>query len=121
LDFIESNTKIDLEIFLLYAIYVFLQTNSTLSASYISTSNKLPYALAFIISAITAVVLAIILAKFTSLNVIGLILAHLLIQLSYNMWKWPMDVFRELKTNPWKMFQDTFSLIKDKYLAKGYL
>jgi O-antigen/teichoic acid export membrane protein len=121
LTLIKSNTRIELGIFLLYAVYVFLQTNSTLSASYISTSNKLPYALPFIISAITAVVLAIIFAKFTSLGVIGLILAHLFVQLLYNMWKWPMLVFQELKTNPWHMFQDTFTLIKKKYLVKGSL
>jgi O-antigen/teichoic acid export membrane protein len=118
LDLIKSNTKIELGIFLLYSVYVFLQTNSTLSASYISTSNKLPYALPFIISAVTAVILAIILAKFTFLNVAGLILAHLFIQLLYNMWKWPMFVFKELKTNPWNMLLDTFILIKQKYLIK---
>lgn len=118
LDLIKSNTKIELGIFLLYSVYVFLQTNSTLSASYISTSNKLPYALPFIISAVTAVILAIILAKFTVLNVAGLILAHLFIQLLYNMWKWPMFVFKELKTNPWNMLLDTFILIKQKYLIK---
>lgn len=121
LSLIKSNTKIELGIFLLYSFYVFLQTNSTLSASYISTSNKLPYAFPFIISAVIAVILAIILAEFTNMNVEGLILAHLFVQLLYNMWKWPMFVFKELKTNPWNMFLDTFNLFKQKYLFKDSL
>jgi O-antigen/teichoic acid export membrane protein len=118
---IESNTRIDLVIFLLVSFYVFLQTNSTLSASYISTSNKLPYAVPFIISAMAAVVLAIIFAKFTNFGVFGLILAHLFVHLLYNMWKWPMVVFRELNTNPYRMFRDAFILIRENYLVKYFL
>lgn len=117
---IKSNTRIELGIFLLVAFYVFLQTNSTLSASYISTSNKLPYALPFIISAISAVILSVIFAKYTQFGLYGLILAHLFVQLLYNVWKWPLVVFRELNTNPLRMFLDSFILIRNNYLVKVF-
>lgn len=119
LELIKSNTKIDINVFIFYSVYMFLTTNFTLSASYISTSNRLPYASSFIISAILSVLIAVIFAKYTSLNVWGLILAHIIVQFCYNIWKWPTFVMKELKTNPWNMIIDTRSFIKLKYFTKN--
>ena len=79
-------------ILFLYAIFMLLTTNFNLSASYISASNKLPYAKSFIISALLSVILALIFARFTETNIYGLIIAHLIVQSLYNNWKFTFCV-----------------------------
>ena len=120
LTLLKSNTSVNINITIFYAIYVFIYTNTNLSASYISTSNKLPYATPYIISSISGVLLAILFAEFTSFNIYGLISAHLLIQLLYNAWKWPIYVYKDLNTNPFKIFKEYFIFSK-KELGRVFL
>src|SRR5690606_10367505 len=114
LEYIKSNTKIDLGIFLLYSFYILIQTNTNLSASYISTSNKLPYAFPFMIFASLAVICAVLVGNYTSLGVYGLILSHFLIHCTYNAWKWPYVVFQDLRLKPHLMIVELFNLIRKK-------
>ncbi len=115
LSLIQSNTTINPLILFLYAIFMLLTTNFNLSASYISASNKLPYAKSFIISALLSVILALIFARFTETNIYGLIIAHLIVQSLYNNWKWPLYVFKELDTNPLKMIKYSYNYLILKY------
>lgn len=118
LSLLKSNTTINPSILFLYAIFMLLTTNFNLSASYISASNKIPYAKSFILSAFFSLILALIFARFTQLNIYGLIMAHLVVQSVFNNWKWPLVVFSELKTNPLEMIKHTFSFLVLKYNSK---
>lgn len=115
---IKSNTDIELGVFVLYAVYLLIQTNTNISASFISTSNRLPYAFPFFLSAMFGVLLAIVLAIFTDYNVYGLIIGHLVIQLLYNAWKWPRSVFLDLDTGPKKMILTVYFILKQKLSSK---
>jgi O-antigen/teichoic acid export membrane protein len=114
LSIIKSNTSIDFEIFLLCAIYLLVQNYISLNASYISTSNKLPYYSSFIITAIISIIFSILSAKYTDLGIKGLILSHLLAQLLYNAWKWPSYAMKDANTNPLKMILLVTSITKSK-------
>jgi O-antigen/teichoic acid export membrane protein len=92
---IKSNTEFDRNIFIIVALFVFLETNHSLFASYISTSNKVPYTKSYIVSAVFAVNLSVLFIKYSSLGIWSLIGSHFIVQLLYNNWKWPSVVLKE--------------------------
>lgn len=71
----------------------FIYNLYNLFCSYISTFNKIPYSNAFILTAFTSVILSFILTKYFNMGIWALILAPLVVSLSYNVWKWPKYVF----------------------------
>ena len=64
-------------------------------ASYISNSNRLPYTFPFIISSFCSVVFSYLVARFTFLGIWALIVAPVVVALSYNAWRWPLFVLKE--------------------------
>lgn len=96
---IKSQTTFYVKMFVIVAIYTFLEANHSLFASYISTSNRLPYTGAYVASAIFSIVLSIILVTQTHLGIWALIISPLIVQLFYNNWKWPYFVLKENNIN----------------------
>jgi O-antigen/teichoic acid export membrane protein len=80
------------------ALHYFLLQHHKLFASFISNTNNIIYYKAFIISSFLGVFLTIILLEFTSLGVWALALAPMLVEITYNNWKWPLYVLNDLKT-----------------------
>lgn len=83
-------------IFLL-GLYIFLESNHSLFASYLSTANTLPYVKAFVISSLSMIIIIYILLKIEEKSFITLILPMILVQLLYNNWKWPLYSLDQLQ------------------------
>ena len=104
LEYIKQGIMLDRNLLLVVTLFMFLESNHSLFASYISTSNKIPYLKSYLLSSICGVLLSILFLEYTNLGIWGIILAHLFIQLIYNDWKWPSEVLREFKISIKDMF-----------------
>lgn len=96
---IKPGFRLDIMVFLLMAIYMFLLKHHCYYASYISNTNSVPYMKAFIVSGVLGIILSIILVKYFSLGAIGLVLGQMIVQLFYNNWIWPYKVLKSLNIN----------------------
>lgn len=92
LSIIKSNTFIlPTSLSILVGIYQMLDINHRRSTDLIGLGNEQPYTKAYIISALATIVVSAVVLIF-DMGITELILGNLLIQLSYNAWKWPMYV-----------------------------
>lgn len=96
LSIIKPAFKLDLIIFILMAVYIFLLKNHSYYASYISNTNSVPYMKSFILSGIVGILLSIILIEMTDLGSIGLVIGQMIPQILYNNWIWPRKVLKSL-------------------------
>lgn len=64
--------------------------------SYLSSTNRVIYAKAFVISGILCVAFSVLLEEIFKMGVWGLIVAQIISQLVYNAWRWPLLVHKEL-------------------------
>lgn len=85
---------LSIEYVLLLSFIYLLEMNHSVCANIITTKNKIPFVWASLISGISIVALSIILTFNFNYGIIGLILAQGCIQLLYNNWKWPLEVYR---------------------------
>lgn len=72
--------------------------------SYISSTNRVPYARAFVVSGILCVTLSFIFEEFIIRGIWGLIFAQIISQAVFNSWYWPMFVHKELKLKIFEVF-----------------
>lgn len=100
INYIKPSSPIDKKMILILGTYMFLFKYYSIYTSYISNSNRLPYVKAFLISAVSSVLLAVSFQYLVpDLGIYGLILAQIIVLLCYNGWKWPLMVHRELEVN----------------------
>lgn len=95
IEFFKPGVMLSNNLLLFVSLYMFLEANHSLFASYISTSNRLPYMIPYSVSAILGILLSIILLKYTNWGVWGIVFGQFIIQLLYNNWKWPYYVMKE--------------------------
>lgn len=84
-------------VFLGYTGYMILWQQQSISASFISNTNEIPYVRAFEISAVLSVIAGLVFCQFLGLGVWGLILGPALVQALYNNWRWTGLVFKRLE------------------------
>lgn len=114
---LKPSYSINYVIMLGVGFYQFLLKFRNCYTSFISTTNRIDYWRAFLISAIVCVILSLFLAGSLKLGTAGLICAQLLSQLMYNAWYWPLRVQKELNYNFFRMIlQGGKELL---YLIKG--
>lgn len=106
LKYLKPDLFLSMQLFLFIAFYMFLESNHSLFASYISTSNKIPYYKAYFFSACIAICTSVIILSLTNWGIWGLILSNCIVQLFYNNWKWPKYVCKELKSNLFFLYRD---------------
>jgi O-antigen/teichoic acid export membrane protein len=70
-----------------------LEMNHTLHATFITTKGIVPFAKAAALSAVSILISSFFFVQWW--GVLGILLARGLVQLSYNNWKWPLDVFQD--------------------------
>lgn len=98
---IGSNTSLPSgAICLAYLIVIALENNHSNFSSIIAASNKIPFVKASLISGMFIVLFSFLSLEFTSLGLLGVILAQGLVQLVYNNWKWPKWVLDDLEMKP---------------------
>lgn len=84
-------------------IYQMILKGRNCYTSYISSTNRVPYAKAFIVSGVLCVVFSLGFEQYLIPGIWGLIIAQILSQLVFNAWYWPLFVHRELQLKPIEM------------------
>lgn len=77
------------------SIFLFLENNHSMFATFITSENKVPFIKAAMISGIVIIIISTILVSSTKLGLLGLLISQAIVQLSYNNWKWPHEVMRK--------------------------
>lgn len=96
---------------LLLSLVYFIETNRLTFTTYISTSNTLPYTKSVLISSCITTAAALFLTSAFSFPLIAIIAIRLLVEVSYNGWKWMYSVLIELNTTPLQMIEVTWHKI----------
>lgn len=79
---------------------LFLELLHSVSATYLTTLNRVPFTSAALLSGVAVVTLAYALVRLTDLGLAALVAAQGLVQLAYNNWKWPLEAMRHLGMRP---------------------
>ena len=95
-------------------IFSFLENNHSIAGHILLTKNEVPFFKASIFSGFVVVLLLFIFFQFTDLGIFSLILAPGIAQGIYQNWKWPYEVYKELKINKsdFLNYISTFSTLK---------
>lgn len=101
---IKPSTAVSVPVLLGLCVYQFLLKFRNCYTSYFSCTNRIIYVRGFVLSAIICVVLSFAFIGVLHLGVWGLIMAQILSQAIYNVWKWPLMVHRELHLSVLEMF-----------------
>lgn len=105
LSLIGSNTVLPSKtICIIYLIIIALEQNHSNFATIITSYNTVPFVKAAIYSGIAILVLTLISLQFTKLELLGVILAQGLVQISYNNWYWPKYVLQHNNLNIYQLF-----------------
>jgi len=82
---------------LLLGVVFMLEISHSTCATIITTKNEVPFVAAAIISGVSVIFLSSILSISFSLGIVGLIIGQGLVQLLYNNWKWPLELYKDLR------------------------
>ncbi|SEM38687.1 Membrane protein involved in the export of O-antigen and teichoic acid [Candidatus Frackibacter sp. WG12] len=86
------------------AVILFLELNHSISATLITTKNEVPFVKSALLSGFGIAICSFMLLKFTSFGILGILTSQFIVQLSYNNWKWPLEILKDLKTNYKELF-----------------
>lgn len=82
------------EYLLLLAVVYLLELNHTICATILTTANRIPFVKPSLISGLVIVIFSLLVVKYSSLSILGLIGVQFIVQLSYNNWKWPVSIYK---------------------------
>jgi O-antigen/teichoic acid export membrane protein len=94
--FIKPTYEFDTIVFLGLGCYLFLWKQQSMFASYIASTNRIPYSRSFIVAAVLGVLLSFLFVGYFKFGVWGLILGQAVAQILYNNWRWVVFVCSEL-------------------------
>ena len=92
-----------------YLVSVILENNHSQFASLIITKNEVPIVPSSLISGLFILILTFVSLQFTSLGLLGVVLVPFFVQLSYNNWRWPLFIFKDLNYNIKEFFSLGFA------------
>lgn len=95
---IKSDTEIPVLMFLFMSVYICLEGNHSVAASFISTGNEVPYVIPSIAAAV-AIGLGSLIGAVLTHNIYCIMTVQCVVQLCYANWKWPLVVLKDLKIN----------------------
>jgi len=103
-------------VLLILALFLsFIETNLSAAGSILLTKNHVPFFKASLISGFFIVLGLFVALKYWHLGVLGMILIPIIVNLSYQAWKWPWEVVKDLElkiTDIKRMKNDTEFYIK---------
>lgn len=98
LSMIGSKTNLlDRPLLLLFGTVLFLELNHSIAATYLTTTNDVPFLKSALLSGAAIFIASLLAIKFFGLW--GVIAVQGIVQLCYNNWKWPSVAMRHLNTN----------------------
>lgn len=101
--FSKDNTMLPLGMTCLIAMVYFVENNRSIFTTFISTKNELPFTIPVVVCSIIIVVLSL-LSTIAFKSLIVLFIIRLVVEMSYNGWKWMKDVFVGLDLSIYKIF-----------------
>jgi len=114
LQFIHSKTHLlPAAMIFVFLIVGFLEDNHGISGALLLTKNEVPFVKASLLSGIGTVLLFFFGLKFTSLGIWTMILAPGIAQATYQNWKWPLSVIKDLKLTSSDYFNTLLSFLND--------
>ncbi|MBD8004258.1 O-unit flippase-like protein [Bacillus norwichensis] len=97
--FLNSNVSLlDSKYLLIIMVYMFLYNNQSVFGTFIATDNKLPHYKAFFISSLLVIGTQLLLINIFEPTLWSLLVPIMVIQMVYNNWKWPVEVFKSFKS-----------------------
>jgi len=101
--------------FAILMVTIFLELNTSLCSSFLLTYNRVPFVRASIISGVLVVILSILNITYLNFGIWGIILSQLIVQISYNNWKWPMEAAKKMNANYFDFIRISFiDLVKNQ-------
>jgi len=105
LNLIGSETSLLPKNYILFlSLILFLEFNHSVSATFITTQNEVPFVKASLFSGFGIVISSFIILKYTNYGILGILITQFIIQLAYNNWKWPYKVLKDLESNYLELF-----------------
>lgn len=98
-------------------IYQFVLKYRNCFATYFSSTNRVIYYKSYLISAIAAIILSWCVLTIANIGIWGMVIPHIVAQLSYNAWYWSLKAHKELELTPVSVFK--IGLKESKRLIKG--
>lgn len=105
LKLIKPSAVVSIPVLLGLCLYQFILKYRNCYTSYFSCTNRIMYVGGFTVSALLCVVLSFLAIGCMQMGVWGLIIAQILSQAVYNMWKWPILAHKELNLSFGDMMQ----------------
>ena len=97
ISWVKPSYVFDLGVMSLVCLYQFTLKLRNCYATYFSTTNRLIYTKAFLVSAVVCLGLSVLLCITFSMGVYGLLFAQIISQIVYNAWYWMLKAHRELE------------------------
>lgn len=98
LSFFTKHTQLlETYLLILYLITAMFEMNYSICASYLTTKNKVVFLKSMLISGVSIFLLSLCSSAIFKCGVLGVIASQLFVQMAYNNWKWPLEVYRDLK------------------------
>jgi O-antigen/teichoic acid export membrane protein len=92
----DSIELVTLPILVLMLLFQLLEMIHSLSATYLTTLNYVPFARSALMSGGAIIILSLLSVNFTSFGLITLVLSQGVVQLAFNNWYWPLQAHRSL-------------------------
>lgn len=102
-------------------IIQFLETNHSMAASLLTTRNEVPFLKASLVSGLTIAIFTLLSLRYTNWGITGVIILSGAVQLSYNNWKWPLMVCRELHKNYFQLVGIGYTSLKGWFIRHLHL
>ena len=115
IEFIKPGVQLNRLWILMIALAQFIIVYRNCYASFVSTTNKVDYWKAFIISGTVAVMLSVVILRFFDAGIVGIITATIISEVVYNAWYWPMRVNKDLDVG----FIETYRIGIREFSKKG--
>lgn len=109
-----QSTLPSLSILAIYTVYSILHDNMVCFCTYITTGNMVPFVKPSIITAFFVILLSFILLHI-GIGLYAPIIAVLISELAYNIWKWPIFVVKNLNINLFCFYKQGFIEIRNKF------
>lgn len=94
--FIRPEKTVPMILFWGLCFYQFILKLRNCYTSYFSCTNRIIYVNGFVCSSVLCIIFSFIMLGILNMNVYGLIVAQIVSQIVYNIWKWPMKAHKEM-------------------------
>ncbi|MGI2049101.1 O-unit flippase-like protein [Shewanella oncorhynchi] len=116
---IGSETKlIDSQMLALLGVVLLLETHHSISATYLTTTNQVPFLKAALVSGIGVTLLSFALVYWGDLGVAGLIIGQGVVQLCFNNWYWPKVAMQHLNITPLELASRGYKSVTQMLVKK---